>query len=318
MSAADTGILGGLTAFAAASVRMATPLILAGLGESVSEVSGVLNIGLEGIMLSGAFAGFMAANLSGSVGLGILAGIAGGIAASMLHALLGVGRRADQTIAGLALNFLASGITSYFFLMAFGKTTTLPTCPILPALPIPLLSKIPFFGPVLFTQNAFVYFAWIAAAITAVLFRRSEWGINLQASGENPNAADSAGLDVQGTRYAAAAVNGFFGGLAGAYVTLGTLGFFMENVTQGKGYIALVVVILGRRSPAGVILAALLLGAADALQFRMQTAQGILSGIPSQAFIMFPYLATVLVLLFSIGRSRDPAALGVPFERGRR
>jgi simple sugar transport system permease protein len=308
-------LLGELSTFAAASVRMAAPLLIAGLGEAISETAGILNIGLEGIMLSGAFAAFIVAWATQNVWLGIMAGIAGGMLASLLHALLGVGRRADQTITGLALNFLASGLTSYFFLMAFGRTTSLPECPVLPAVEIPLLSSIPFFGPVLFSQNPFVYFAFVATGLVWLLFRRSEWGVILHAAGENPHAADSAGLDVIRTRYVAAAANGCFGGLAGASITLGTLGFFMENVTSGKGYIALVVVILGRRQPFGVALAALLLGAADALQFRMQTGN---SGIPSQVFIMFPYLMTVIVLLFSIGKTRDPASLGIPFDRGRR
>jgi general nucleoside transport system permease protein len=308
-------LLPGATSFAQAAVRMATPLALAGLGEAYSERSGLLNIGLEAIMLTGAFSGFMVANLTQSLALGILAGALGGLAISLIHAFLSVTCRADQTIAGLALNFFASGLTSYAFLMRFGKTTALAKCPMVPALPIPLLSDIPFLGPVLFRQSVFVYAAFMAVGLSALIFRRTEWGTSLAAVGENPRAADSAGLGVAKTRYVAAAINGCLGGLAGAYLTLGSLGFFMENVTSGRGYIALVVVILGRRAPFGVLLAALLLGAADALQFRAQTL-GI--DIPSQLFIMFPYVATVVVLLFSFGRSSDPGALGLPFDRSRR
>ena len=304
-----------VSSFASAAVRMATPLALAGLGEAWSERSGLLNIGLEAIMLTGAFCGFIVANITGSLALGILAGIAGGMAISLIHAFLSVTCKADQTIAGLALNFFASGITSYAFLMRFGKTTTLAKCPMAPVFPIPLLSDIPFLGPIPFRQSAFVYAAFVAVAVSALVFRRTEWGTSLAAAGENPRAADSAGLGVAKIRYTAAAVNGLLGGLAGAYMTLGSLGFFMENVTSGRGYIALVVVILGRRAPLGVLFAALLLGAADALQFRVQTL-GI--AIPSRVFIMFPYVATVAVLLFSFGKNRDPGALGQPFDRGRR
>ncbi len=303
------------TTFASAAVRMATPLALAGLGESYSERSGLLNIGLEAIMLSGAFSGFIVANLTQSVDLGILAAVLGGLVISLIHAFLSVTCRADQTIAGLALNFFASGITSYAFLMRFGKTTNLAKCPMTPVVPIPFLSDLPFLGPVLFRQSAFVYAVFIAIAVSALVFYRTEWGTSLTAVGENPRAADSAGLDVARIRYTAAAINGGLGGLAGAYLTLASLGFFMENVTSGRGYIALVVVILGRRAPVGVLLAALLLGAADALQFRVQTL-GI--GIPSQVFIMLPYVATVAVLLFSFGKTSDPGALGQAFERGRR
>jgi len=308
-------ILPAATTFATAAVRMASPLALAGLGEAYSERSGLLNIGLEAIMLSGAFCGFIVANLTQSINLGILAAIMGGLVISLIHAYLSVTCRADQTIAGLALNFFASGVTSYAFLMRFGKTTNLAKCPVTPILPIPFLSDIPFLGPVLFRQNAFVYAIFIAVAVSILIFSRTEWGTSLVAVGENPRAADSAGLDVGKVRYTAAAINGGLGGLAGAALTLGSLGFFMENVTSGRGYIALVVVILGRRAPIGVFLAALLLGAADALQFRVQTL-GI--NIPSQVFIMFPYVATVAVLLFSFGKSLDPGALGQPFERGRR
>jgi general nucleoside transport system permease protein len=301
--------------FAAAAVRMASPLAFAGLGEAYSERSGLLNIGLEAIMLTGAFAGFIVANITGNLALGIMAGALGGLGISMIHAFLSVTCRADQTIAGLALNFFAAGITSYAFLMRFGKTTNLAKCPMAPVLPIPGLAEIPFIGPILFRQNVFVYAVFLAVAVSALVFSRMEWGTSLTAVGENPHAADNAGLGVARIRYCAAAVNGCLGGLAGASVTLGSLGFFMENVTSGRGYIALVVVILGRRNPFGVLLAALLLGAADALQFRVQT---LGMGIPSQVFIMFPYVATVLVLLFSFGRTSDPAALGQPFQRGRR
>lgn len=311
----DSQFLPGIVAFATASLRMATPLALAGLGETWSERGGILNIGLEAIMLSGAFCGFMVSSLTGDPNLGILAGVAGGIAISMLHAFLAITCRADQTIAGLALNFFASGATSYFFLIVFGKSTKLAECPVVPVLPVPLLSSIPLLGPVLFTHNGFVYFMFLAVLLSWLVFSRTEWGTRIDATGENPRAADSAGLSVARIRYAAAAANGMLGGLAGASLTLATLGFFMENVTSGRGYIALVVVILGRRHPLGVLLAALLLGAADALQFRVQTMG---SGLPSQVFIMFPYVATVLVLLFSAGRSRDPAALGQPFDRSRR
>jgi general nucleoside transport system permease protein len=307
--------LGELSTFAAASVRMATPLALAGLGEAYSERSGILNIGLESIILSGAFCGFMAANATMSLALGVLAGVAGGLLMSLLHAYLSVSCRADQTIAGLALNFLAAGLTSYAFLLRFGKSTDLPRCPVAPPIAIPVLSDIPLLGPALFDQNAFAYASFATVALSVLVFRRSEWGLSLCAVGESPQAADSVGLSVERTRYAAAAVNGALGGLAGAAITLGSLGFFMENVSSGKGYIALVAVILGRRQPLGVFAAALLLGAADALQFRAQ-AMGL--GIPSQAFIMFPYVATVLVLLFSIGKGSEPAALGKSFDRSRR
>ena len=308
-------ILNSIETFAAAAIRMGTPLALAGLGEAYSEKSGILNIGLEGIMLSGAFFSFIAAYQTQSLFLGILAGILGGVFISMIHAFMSIQARADQTISGLALNFFAMGLTSYLFLIIFGKSTELPECPVVQAHAIPLLSRIPVLGPVLFNQDIFVYFTLIAVVLSWGIFYKTEWGTVLHAVGEHPRAADSAGISVAKVRYTSALTNGFFGGLAGAYLTLAMLGFFMENLTSGKGYIALVVVILGRRNPLGILLASLLIGSADALQFRVQTMG---SAIPSQVFIMFPYLITVVVLLFSIGKSSNPSALGIPFLRSKR
>lgn len=311
----ETGIIGILTALLVASVRMATPLTLAGLGETFSEKSGILNIGLEGIMLSGAFFSFISAYYSQSILLGLIGGCLGGIFISMIHGYLSIRLNVDQTIAGLALNFLALGLTSFFFLMAFGRTTDLPECPVVHRIAIPLLSDIPVIGPAFFNQDSFIYLTFLLVALCYIVLQRTEWGINIQATGEHPRAADAAGISVSGTRYRAALLNGVFGGLGGSYLTLALLGFFMENITSGKGYIALVVVILGRRHPVGVLMAAILVGAADALQFRMQT-MGF--GIPSQVYNMFPYVITVLVLLFSIGKNRTPAALGEPYIRNSR
>jgi simple sugar transport system permease protein len=309
------GIYGvAVTAFLAAAVRMAIPLTLAGLGETVSERSGIINIGVEAIMLCGAFFGFMAVFVTGNLALGIAAGMAGGAVVSLVHGVLSLKCRADQTIAGLALNFLALGLTNFLFLQSFGRTTTLPSIIVVKAVPVPLLSRIPLIGPVLFELDIFGYLSLAAVILLCALFYKTEWGVSLHAVGEHPRAADTAGLPVERIRYMAALTNGMLGGLGGAYLVMSRLGFFIENVTAGKGYIALVVVILGRRNPAGVFLAALVIGAAEALQFRLQTS-GV--DIPSQVFTMFPYIMTVLALLFSVGRSRDPAALGIPYERDR-
>jgi simple sugar transport system permease protein len=304
-----------ISAFLAAAVRMAIPLTLAGLGETVSERSGIINIGVEAIMLCGAFFSFLTVYMTGNFTLGLMAGMAGGVAMSLIHALLSLKCRADQTIAGLALNFFALGLTNFLFLQSFGRSTALPSIMVLKPVPIPLLSRIPLIGPVLFELDIFGYLCLGTVILLALLFYKTEWGVSLHAVGEDPRAADTAGLPVERIRFMAALTNGILGGLGGAYLPMAKLGFFIENVTSGKGYIALVVVILGRRNPAGVFLAALIIGAAEALQFRLQT-----SGlrIPSQVFTMFPYLMTVAALLFSIGRSRDPAALGIPYDRDRR
>jgi simple sugar transport system permease protein len=307
--------LAAISAFLAATVRMAVPLALAGLGETVSEKSGVINIGVEAIMLCGAFFSFIVVFATKSFALGVLAGIAGGMAVSLIHGFLSLKCRADQTIAGLALNFLALGLTNFLFLQSFGRSTTLPAITALKPIAVPLLSRIPILGSVFFYQDIFCYFCYAAVLLLWILFYKTEWGVSLHAVGEHPRAADTAGLSVAGIRFLACCANGILGGLGGAYLSMVKLGFFIENVTAGKGYIALVTVILGRRNPIGVFIAALVIGAAEALQFRLQTS-GI--NIPSQFFTMFPYVITVAALLFSIGRSQNPSALGIPYNRNER
>lgn len=311
----DSGFIALITMYLAASVRMATPLILAGLGEAVSEKAGILNIGVEAIMLSGAFFSFIVSFFTGNLVLGLLTGIAGGILVSMIHGVLSIHCKANQTIAGLALNFMVMGLTSFLFLIVFGQTTTIPSCPMFSEAKIPLLWHIPIIGPALFSQNVFVYIALICIVLTAVFFYKTEWGVNLHAVGEHPQAANSAGLNVFAIRYFACFVNGLLGGLGGASITLGQLGFFMENVTSGRGYIALVTVILGRRNPVGIFAASLVIGFSQALQYNLQT---LGFPIPTQVFSMFPYVVAVIVLFLSIGKSIDPRALGVPFERNKR
>jgi ABC-type uncharacterized transport system permease subunit len=274
---------------------MATPLTLAGLGETYSEKSGILNIGLEGIMLSGAFASFITAFYSQSIILGVLGGCLGGIFIALIHGYVSVRVKVDQTIAGLALNFLALGLTSFFFLIAFGKTTDLPQCPVVPKLAIPLLKDIPVIGPALFNQDIFVYAMYILVALSYVVLQKTEWGVNIKAIGEHPKAADAAGIDVFKTRYLTSILNGLFGGLAGSYLTLSLLGFSMENVTSGKGYIALVVVILGSTASFGGVAGCHRGGRGR--RPAIQPCRPLDTGIPSQVFNMFPYVVTVLVLL---------------------
>ncbi len=304
-----------LIALLASSIRIATPLALAGMGETVSEKAGILNIGLEGMMLMGAFTGFLTTFFTDNILLGALAGILTGIAFSLLHAVLSIEFKADQTIVGLALNFLALGLTSFVFLKIFGQSTVLPSCRMISGLEIPLLSNIPFVGEILFSQDIVVYFMLFTAVLLYIFMNKTQWGIHLTAVGMYPRAADTVGISVRKVRYLAATVNGFLSGLAGAYLVFGQLGFFMENLTSGKGYIALVAVILGRRNPFGVLLATIVFGFANALQFSLQTMGW---NIPSQTFSMFPYVVTVVALLFSIGKSSDPAALGQPYERDQR
>ena len=299
----------------AACIRMAAPLTIAGLGEALSERAGILNLGLEAIMLCGAFASFITTFFTNSLALGISAGILAGAVIAMIHAALCIRFRANQTIVGLALNFFALGLTGFLFLLSFGRSSVLPQCSTVQSIPLPLLSRIPFLGTVLFSHHIFVYLAMVLIFVFLFLYRKTEWGVMITAVGEHPRAADTAGLNVYRVRYAACLANGILGGLAGSYFTLAQLGFFMEDITRGKGYMAIVAVILGRREPVRIFFSALIIGFADAIQFQFQTMN---IPIPSQAFSILPYIAAVFVLLFSAGKNADPVVLGVPYQRGNR
>ncbi|MCY1150897.1 MAG: ABC transporter permease [Sphaerochaetaceae bacterium] len=304
-----------ITSIIAAAIRIATPLTFAGIGEAINEKSGVINIGLDSIMLSGAFVSFYVCNKTDNILLGVFAGLISGIIISLFHGYLAIKGKANQTIIGLALNFFALGLTSFLFLVGFGTSTELPTCRIVSNISIPLLNKIPILGEVVFSQNIFVYLLFLTIILSYIIMYKTSWGISLISVGENPKAADTAGIDVKKTRYLACIINGLLGGLAGSYLTLAQLGFFMENITNGKGYMALVAVILGKRNPLGIFLAALVIGVADATQIRLQTA-GI--PLPSEIFTMLPYFVAMIVLLFSIKNNKDPLALGTPYERNAR
>lgn len=294
------------------AVNMAVPLTLAGLGEIFSERAGILNIGLEANMLMGAFMSFAFCHLTGSLWLGVIAGMLGGAAICMLHALFCIRISQNQTIVGITLNLFALGITSFFLKILVANEVEFPKVATFERISIPILSQIPILGNALFNQNILLYITYILLALSMIVLYRTQWGESLMAVGEHPRAADAVGIPVYRIQYLSALVNGLLGGLAGAYLTLAQLGIFTENVTSGRGYIALAVVITGRRHPLKMSLAAILFGAAEALQFRMQ-ALGV--NVPSQLLNMLPYVVTMIALLFSVGKQMDPAHLGRPYKR---
>jgi len=304
-----------VTTFLTASVRMAVPLIFAGLGETISEKAGVLNIGVEAIMLSGAFFSFALTYLTGSLWLGLIGGMIGGMIVSLMHGIFSVYLAKDQTVTGIALNMFVLGATSFLFKVLVSSNPNFPQISTFKKIEIPILSKIPILGQAFFNQDIVVYIAYLLIILAAIFLYRTTWGLSLAAVGEHPRAADTVGIKVYMVRYLAAMVNGILGGLGGAYLTLVQLGVFMENVTAGRGYIALALVILGRRNPLGIFLGALLFGAADAFQFKLQ-AMGI--NLASQYLTMLPYVVTLAVLLFSVKNSNDPESLGKPYISGSR
>lgn len=301
--------------FLSAAVRMAIPLAYAALGEMISQKSGTINIGLEANMLGGAFLGFAVTYWTGSLPLGFLAGMVAGACFGLLHAFFSIYLRQNQNVIGTALNLFALGLTSYMFQVIVNRTAgNYPQISTLPTLPIPLLCKIPLIGDAFFNKDIIAYLLYALIIVLVWFLNQTAWGMSLVSVGENPKAADTVGLPVFRIKYLAAAFNGLMSGLGGAYLVLGQLGMFSENVTSGRGYIALSLVVFGRRNPVGVCLAALFMGAANALQFKMQ-ALGV--DMPIQVFTGLPYVLTVLVLAISALKKTDadPAALGKPYIR---
>jgi ABC-type uncharacterized transport system permease subunit len=299
-------------AFLASTIAMATPILLAALGELIVERAGVLNIGIEGAMLIGAFAGITAAYFGGDSWSGLIAAAAAGVAANALLAALVVNLAVNQVVAGTALDILALGLTGVFYRRVFGVTGRAFTVTGIRPLALGPLARIPLVGPAIFAQNALVYLAFALAPIIAFAIRRTQWGLRLRAAGENPQAADALGLGVYWMRWQALIVAGALTGLGGAYLTLAYTNTFVEGITAGRGFVALAVVIVGRWNAYGIAAASLLFGAAMALQFGLQ-ASG--AALPYQLFLALPYALTVAVLALMGGRADAPSALGEPYAR---
>lgn len=306
--------IGFLTAFLTATVRMAIPLVYAGLGEVFLERAGILNIGLEGVMLSGAFFSFAGAVFFGGIPAGIICGILGGILVSGIHGFLSVYLKKDQSVSGIALNMFMLGVTSFLYkLMSEGQDYQQVAT--LQAVKIPLLGDIPLIGNALFNQDILTYAVYLLIIAALFFYRKTQAGLSFTAIGENPRAADSAGIPVYKYQWAAILVNGALGGIGGASLVLVQLGKFTENMISGRGYIAMAAVILGRYTPLGMFGSALLFGGASAMQIRLQ-ALGV--AVPTQALAMLPYVITLLALLATAGKNSGPAHLSIPYIRGSR
>ena len=301
-----------LDVFATSTVAMATPILLAALGETIVERSGVLNIGIDGSMLSGAFFALAAAYFSGSLILGLLAGIAAAIALNAMLAILVINLAVSQVVAGTALDIFALGLTGVMYRRLFGITGAAFT--VTPLRPIALgpLAHLPVIGPALFDQNAIVYAAILLVPAVACMMSHTRYGLWIRAAGERPQAADALGLNVYRLRWEALLMAGALTGLAGAYLTLAYANTFVEGISAGRGFVALAVVIVGRWNAYGAAAAALLFGAAMALQFGLQ-ASG--TAISYQLFLALPYALTLIVLALSGAQSQSPSSLGEPYVR---
>ena len=301
-----------ITSLLGAAVALSAPILFAAMGELIAETAGVINIQLEGIMLMGAFGGVYAAHLSGSAVVGFLAAAVSGLALAMLHALLCFILRANQVVSGIVLNIFALGVTSLLLATVLGPNVNQAVAS-LPELNVAALEEIPIIGKALFGQDLMVYVAYflVVPGVWWVLNRRRA-GLMLKAVGERPQAAESLGVSVMRVRWIAVGACGVLAGIGGGQLALAGLGFFTQNMTAGRGFIALAAVIFGRWRPLGTAGAILLFALADGLQIRAQ-ALGI--GIPFQFLGMLPYIVT-LVALALLTRMRPPSALAINYERG--
>jgi len=302
-----------LAGFVAASVRLSVPILLAALGGMFSEKAGVLNIGLEGMMLVGCFVGFIIAYYTGATWLGVLAAVMAGALGGLVLAFYAVTARANQVVVGIAFNLLMLGVTAFFFRLAFGSGTAPPRIVPFEQIDFGPLAAIPILGPLLFQHAPLTYLTLGLVILAWVVMHRSTIGLSVSAVGEHPTAAETLGIDVVKTRYLSVMVSGALAGLGGAFLSTSATGLFLDNMTAGRGYIALAILILGRRHPFGILAASLLFGAAEALQLR---AQLLPIGVPLQFLIMLPYVLTIIVLAGFAQRSGAPASLGIPFKRG--
>jgi general nucleoside transport system permease protein len=298
----------------ASMIRLSTPLILAALGGLFSERSGVINIALEGMMLSGAFTAAAVTARTGNPWLGLMAACVAGLLVAFIHAVASIEYKADQVVVGTAINILFLGIPALVSGAMFestGATPQLPREQVLPDWHIPLIDRIPVLSQLLSGHKPIVYLALAMVPITYFVLFKTRFGLRLRAVGENPEAADTAGVSVKKMRYAGVMLSGLLAAAGGAYLSIGQNSLFTRNMTAGRGFIALAALIFGKWHPVGAFLACLLFGVAEAVSIRMQ---GVVN-IPVQFIQIIPYILTLVVLAGFIGRAIPPRALGIPYAK---
>lgn len=294
----------------ASTIRLATPYIFASLGEMFGQRSGVLNLGVEGIMLMGAFFSFYTVLMTGSLLLGVLAALLIGLLMGLAMAFISVTLKAEQGISGIGLYLFGLGMSDLLFQKWVGTPKSVSG---FPPIYIPVLSDIPVIGDVLFHHNILVYLAFALVPISAFVLNYTPFGLMIRAAGQNPEAADAMGVNVARVRYITVSMGGMFSGLAGASLSIALINTFQQNLTSGLGFIAVALVYFGRWKPYGVLAGALLFSFVNAIQLQVQ-AIGI--KIPSEFAVMLPYVITIIALVFASKRVEKPTALTKPFERG--
>jgi ABC-type uncharacterized transport system permease subunit len=298
----------------ASTVRISTPLLLGAMGELVTERAGVMNLGIEGTMLMSCYVAFLVDFQTGSTILAILAAMLTGALMSLIMAFMASTMKVDQTVTGLALNLLASGISLFWYRVAFKgiSTESIPTIQPMGITKIPLLSNIPYIGEILFSQGLLTYLAFIMVPVIAFFLYRTQIGLSIRSLGENPRAVDMKGINVTRLQYLSVIFGGIMSGLAGAFITIGTTVRFLPEITAGRGWLALVIVIAGNWKAGRILLATLLFAFLDAFQLQLQ---GIGIQFPFQILLAAPYILAILVVMGSRARSLAPRNLGVPYLR---
>jgi len=305
----DIAFISGLIG---ATMRMATPIIFATLGEILTERAGVLNLGIEGIMLVGAMTGFLVTFSSGSVWAGVLAAAMVGMLLGLLMAVLAVNLGLSQHVSGLGITLFATGLAMFVYRLHFGSPTVPPTIQPFKQIALPLLSKIPLIGPGLFTQYSLTYFAWLLIPAMSILLYKTRLGLKIRTVGENPVVADTVGVNVSLTRTLCLVCGGALMGVGGAFLTLAHQNMFLIDVIGGQGWVAIAMVIFGNWDPLKGAVGALMFGFLDGLQLRLQ---GLGIAISFHLFLMIPYLLTILALISVSRRAAVPAGLLKPYRR---
>lgn len=304
--------LGFVMGLLSATLRMATPLIFATLGELFCERSGVLNLGIEGIMLFSSFTAYMVTYLTNNIWLGILFAIIVGMIFGILMAFLTVTLGISQHVSGLGITIFASGLSLFAYRQIIGSPTIPPTIETFKTLAIPFLSKIPFIGPVLFDQYLLTYIALIFVPLIAFIIYKTNFGLSIRAVGENPESADALGINVYKIRYISLIIGGGLMGLAGSFFTTAYFNMFLYGIVGGRGWVSIALIVFANWDPKRVLLGALLFGGVDALQLRLQA---IGFRIPYQFFLMMPYVVTIIVLILVARNAIAPSALLKPYKR---
>jgi simple sugar transport system permease protein len=293
-------------------MRMATPIIFATMGEILSERAGVLNLGIEGIMLIGAMSGFVTTLLSGSLWLGVAVSAIVGLLFGLLMAFLAVYLGLSQHVSGLGITLFATGLSMFVYRLVVGSPIVPPTIAPFSQLSIPLLSSIPIIGEAFFRQYSLVYIAWLMVLLLWILLYKTNWGLSIRTVGENPFAADTVGINVNRTRTICLAVGGALMGVGGSYLTLAHQNMFLIDVVGGRGWVSIAMVIFGNWDPVWGTAGAFMFGFLDALQLRIQ-AMGF--SIPFHLFLVIPYIVTIAALVGVSSRAGAPGGLLKPYRR---